>query len=103
MFYNIFRDFLCPEFGTFQIKLYLCNRKQKRPGEPGANNYTTMTQTTIKEVKKGEYFRLAPNGPVWVRGYYERSSRKYEAYKYDNINSESFFKGDKKCYIDFDF
>lgn len=67
------------------------------------NNYTAMKQTNIKSVKKGEFFRLTENGPVWVRGYYERSEKKFEAYRFDDINHESFFKGERKCFVDFEF
>lgn len=51
----------------------------------------------LRKVKEGEYFRLtnSENAPVWVRGYYERSERKYECYKYDNVNAEGFLSGSR--------
>ena len=64
-----------------------------------------MKATTIKQIKQGEFFRLSAsdNAPVWVRGYYEPSEKKYEAYKYDDTNHEGFFKGTKKVFVDFEF
>lgn len=54
----------------------------------------------LKKVKEGEYFRLtnSESAPVWVRGYYERSERKYECYKYDNVNVEGFLSGSRLVY-----
>lgn len=38
-----------------------------------------MNKTTIGKLKKGEYFKLSESdtAPVWVRGEYERSEKKY--------------------------
>ena len=60
---------------------------------------------TIKQIKKGEFFRLSEsdNAPVWVKGYYVRSERKFEAYRWDDTNHETFLKGDKKVFVDFEF
>ena len=59
-----------------------------------------MTTTTIKQVKKGDFFRLTnnENAPLWVRGYYYAPGKVYECYKYDDVNHEAFFKGDRKVW-----
>lgn len=62
----------------------------------------------IKDLKKGEYFTLKDvecpeENIVWVRGDYERSSKKYSCYKFSDISRERFFKGDKEVYTDFTF
>ena len=64
-----------------------------------------MKQTTIKQAKKGQLFRLtkSESAHVWVRGYYIPSERKYEAYKFDNTNHETFIKPERKVYVDFVF
>lgn len=64
-----------------------------------------MRQTTLRQIKQGEFFRLQPTdtAPVWVRGHYEPSEKKYEAYKYDDTNHETFLKGDRKVFIGFTF
>lgn len=62
-----------------------------------------MKQVTLKEIREGEYFKFTPNGKVYVRGYYERSEKKYECYQFDDVNHECFTKGDRKIFIDFEF
>lgn len=59
-----------------------------------------MKQVTIKQVQKGDYFRFTPNGNLFVRGYYERSSKKYEYYAYDDVNHEGFAKGSRKVFVE---
>ena len=61
-----------------------------------------MICTTVKEVKKGDFFRLSNNesAPLWVRGYYYSPDKVYECYKYDDVNHEAFYKGTKKVFID---
>lgn len=64
-----------------------------------------MTKTTIAKIKKGEFFKLSNSetSPVWVRGDYVRSEKKFSCTKFDDINHENFFKGDKEVFIDFKF
>lgn len=64
-----------------------------------------MKQVLLRQVKQGEFFRLSASetAPVWVKGYYVLSERKFEAYKYDDTNHESFFKGDRKVFVGFTF
>lgn len=63
---------------------------------------------TIKELKKGEYFTLKPienptENQVWVRGDYDKSSKKYCCYKFSDICADREFKGDKEIYTEFTF
>ena len=64
--------------------------------------FTIMIKTELRNVKEGDFFRLADNesAPLWVRGYYERSERKFEVYKYDNVNHESFMRGSRTVYVE---
>ena len=64
-----------------------------------------MKQVLLRQVDEGEFFRLTASdtAPVWVRGHYEPSEKKYEAYKHDDTNHESFFKGDRTVFVDFEF
>lgn len=57
----------------------------------------------INELKKGDFFKLHENGCVYVRSDYDRSSKKYECYKFDDINSYHQFKGNKEVITDFIF
>lgn len=57
----------------------------------------------ISELKKGEFFKLSENGCVYVRDSYDRSSKKYECYKFDDVNSFRYLKGNKDVITDFVF
>lgn len=59
-----------------------------------------MKQVQLKDVRKGDFFRFTPAGNLFVRGYYERSIKKYEYYAYDDINHEGFAKGTRKVLVD---
>lgn len=65
----------------------------------------TMRQTTLRQVKQGEFFRLSASdsAPVWIRGYYCREDKTFEAYKWDDTNRETFLKGDRKVFVGFTF
>ena len=67
-----------------------------------------MKETTISQLKKGDFFTLIPieepkDSQVYVRDDYVRSTKKYEAYKFEDVNRFRQFKGDTKVYIDFIF
>ena len=63
------------------------------------------TQTTIKQCKPGEYFRMTDSetAPVWVRGEYDRTSRKFECYKFDDANHTRELAGARVVFIGFTF
>lgn len=63
---------------------------------------------TIKELKKGDFFTIKPienprESQVYIRGDYDRSSKKYSCSRFDDINNEREFKGDKVIYTEFVF
>ena len=68
-------------------------------------------EKTVKELKSGDFFtlkeyaenRVVPENSVWVRGEFERSTKKYSCCKFSDMNHENFFKGDRIVYTDFDF
>lgn len=64
-----------------------------------------MKEMTIREIKRGEFFRLTASetAPVWVKGYYVAAEKKYEAYKYEDTNRETFLKGNRKVFVEFTF
>lgn len=67
-----------------------------------------MVETTIRQIKKCTFFTLKPieepnESQVYVRDEYNRSTKKYEAYKFEDVSDFREFKGDKKVYIDFYF
>ena len=62
----------------------------------------------IKELKKGEFFRLYRKGwgyslSVYVRGEYDRSEKKYLATKYFDVNDWRYFKPTQKVAVGFEF
>lgn len=71
-----------------------------------------MKQTTVKDLKRGEYFCVrkyddstteVKSSAVWVRGEYVPSLKKFSCYKFDDVNDERFFKGDKVVFGDIYF
>lgn len=62
-----------------------------------------MTTKTIKDLKVGDYFKLTVNGRVYVRATYNRSTKKYEYYDFDDVNHWHDCKGTKKVITDFHF
>lgn len=62
----------------------------------------------IKDLKKGEYFTLKPieypnESQVYIRGEYDRTSKKYDCGKFSDISYSRLFKGDKEVYTDLIF
>lgn len=64
-----------------------------------------MKTTTINKTKPGELIRLFPSetAPVWVRGHYCRSSKRYSLTRYDDANAETFRRGATHCITGFTF
>lgn len=63
---------------------------------------------TIKELKKGQYFtKKAIDEPtekqVWIRGEYDKSQKKYECVRFDDICQCCYLRGDTEIYTDFVF
>lgn len=62
----------------------------------------------LKELKKGEFFTRKPisepsDVQVWVRGEYDRSSKRYEVYKWNDVSYCSYLKGTQEVFCDFVF
>ena len=64
-----------------------------------------MEQMTIKAIPKGEFIKLkdSETSPVWVRGEYDRASRTYSIYKFDDVNQEVFVRGSRSVFVGFTF
>lgn len=58
---------------------------------------------TIKQLKVGDFFKLRPNGKVYVRGEYERSMKRYSYYDFDDVNNEHFALGSRVVIPDTEF
>ena len=64
----------------------------------------------LKDIPKGSYFcrcqgygTQATGKIVWVKGDYDRSDRKYEIYKFEDINHTVLRRGDSYVTIDMTF
>jgi len=67
-----------------------------------------MKQTTIKQIKLGDYFTMKPTdepteNQVWVKGEYDRSERAYWCYRFADVNSGRLIKASKVVYVEFYF
>lgn len=66
-------------------------------------------KTTLKEIKKGEFFTLKdygdnpPETAVYIRRGYDREEKKYECEKFCDFNHVSYLKGSRTVYIGFTF
>lgn len=60
---------------------------------------------SIKKLKKGDFFRLkdSDTAPVWVRGEYVPSEKKFSTCLYDDVNHERLCKGETEVYVGFTF
>ncbi|MBQ7348173.1 MAG: hypothetical protein IJW55_09455 [Clostridia bacterium] len=63
---------------------------------------------TIKDLKIGEYFTLKPiaeptEKQVFIRGEYDRSEKRYEAVRFDDISMSRLLKPDTPVFTDFTF
>lgn len=59
----------------------------------------------IKDLKRGEFFRLTPSdtAPVWVRGEYSRQAKKYSTHRFDDVNHERLLRGEQLVWVGFTF
>lgn len=73
-----------------------------------------MRPVLLSSVRKGEYFTLTDKVKcnedgevlskyVYIRSDYDRESKKYEVYKFDDLNDYRFMKGSRIVWIDFCF
>lgn len=73
-----------------------------------------MKPVLLKDVRKGEYFTLTDKVKyneddevlsryVYVRSDYDRETKKYEVYKFDDINDYRYMKGTRIVWVDFIF
>lgn len=59
----------------------------------------------LKELKKGDFFKLKDSDTttVYVRGEYDRSTKTYSCFKFEDVNDERFLKGSKNVFVGFTF
>lgn len=62
----------------------------------------------IKDLKKGAFFtKKAIDEPrdsqVWIRGDYDRSAKKYECQRFDDVGTFCYLPGGREVFTDFTF
>ena len=68
-----------------------------------------MKQITIRDAKIGEFIVLSdPRGrerlsPVWIRGEYDRASKRYSMTSSHDFSRERFMKGDRVVWSEFEY
>ena len=68
------------------------------------NNTNDFTTLKIKELKPGDFFKLSPlSKTVYIRGPYDRSEKKYECQRFDDISVYIYCAGSRTAYTDFTF
>ena len=76
-----------------------------------AREYVCEQQVPLREVGLNDYFMLSdPNHAeqvderkVYVRGEYDRASKRFSVYKYADVNDERFMRGDRLVWVGFCF
>lgn len=58
---------------------------------------------TVAALKLKEYFKRKPTGKVLVRGEYDRSTKTFACYHFDDINKFVYLKGSTPVITDFTF
>lgn len=63
------------------------------------------TATKLNNTKRGEYVRLkdSDTAPVYVRGDYDKTTRKYALSKADDMNAEVFRKSSSIVFVGFTY
>ena len=67
-----------------------------------------MIQTTMRQLKEGEFFTFRPHEEpterqVYVRSDYDRSTKRFAYFPYNDMMNEHFAKGERVVYTDFIF
>ena len=63
---------------------------------------------TVKDLKRGDFFTVKPienptEKQVYIRGDYDRSTKKYTCTRFDDICTTRDFPGSKTVFTDFTF
>ena len=80
-----------------------------------------MQKRTVRELAKGEFFRLTESdtapvrvrvvratvwgkqAPVRVRGEYSRHAKKYSTHRFDDVNHKRLLRGEQLVWVGFTF
>lgn len=62
----------------------------------------------LKELKKGDFFTKKPieypsEKQVFIRGDYDRGTKKFEIFRWNDVNDVFLMSGEKEIFVDFIF
>ena len=62
----------------------------------------------LKYLKAGDWFTKKPiaepsSSQVWIKQAYDRSAKKYEIVRWDDVNDSQLMSGDKEVFTEFVF
>jgi hypothetical protein len=65
---------------------------------------TTEQTLPARDVKKGEFVKRKPDAKkVYIRGDYDRASKRYSLQDWDDISREVWVKGSAPLFVGFEF
>ncbi len=86
---------------------FLTSSKKNKPFKANLI-FKEILKMKLKDLKQGDYFILQPiaepkESQVYIRGEYDRSTKKYICGKFIDISYSRLFDGNKEVYTDFTF
>jgi hypothetical protein len=82
---------------TMPIKIFL-------EGEKTMLHPDEYSMKTIRELRRGEFFRLKPDSKkTYMRGDYDKSEKKFYCENFDDISDGRYFQSKKMVIVDFTF
>lgn len=63
-----------------------------------------MKTTELRKVKRGDFFKRTETAKtVYIRGEYDRESKRFSCLCFDDMNREIFLKANTRVFVGFDF
>jgi hypothetical protein len=67
-------------------------------------DYANKRTVPLRTIKSGEFFRRRIDAKTtFVRGDYDRTDKKFEAYDFEDINRFVYLKGATPVFVEFEF
>lgn len=63
-----------------------------------------METTELRKVKRGDFFKRTETAKtVFIRGEYDRESKRFSCIDFDDMNREIYLKANTRVFVGFDF
>ena len=90
--------------------IYVGHKSEGKQSEEKSinQNKKNMIQTTMRQLKEGDFFTFRPHEypkerQVYVRSHYDRGGKKFAYFPYSDMMDEHFAKGSRVVFTDFIF